>query len=75
MFLLHNYIPCKHWLSTLLDKKNSLPNMSREIKGPLCTGYLYNIDINCFLKARLIIVKGIGSFHVIGRIVPISSKT
>ena len=75
MFLLHNYIPCKHWLSTLLDKKSSLPNMSREIKGPLCTGYPYNIDINCFLKARLIIVKGIGSFHVIVRIVPISSKT
>ena len=38
MFLLHNYIPCKHWLSILLDKKNSLPNMSREIKGPLRTG-------------------------------------
>ena len=63
MFLLHNYIPCKHWLSILLDKKNSLPNMSREIKGPLRTGYPYNIDTNCFLKARLIIVKGIGSLH------------
>ena len=63
MFLLHNYLPCKHWLSILLDKKNSLPNMSREIKGPLHTGYPYNIDTNCFLKARLIIVKGIGSLH------------
>ena len=48
--------------SLSLSKKNSLPNMSREIKGPLHTGYPYNIDTNCFLKAGLIIVKGIWLF-------------